>query len=85
VQEPSTRSDITRIDLKANDIAGDLGDTRISNMVMLGAFLKKTRVVAMESVLTALKQVLPARRHSLIPLNENALKRGAEVCSGPAR
>jgi len=85
VQEPSTRSDITRIELKANDIAGDLGDTRISNMVMLGAFLKKTNVVALESVITALKQVLPARRHSLIPLNEKALKCGAEVCSSPAQ
>jgi 2-oxoglutarate ferredoxin oxidoreductase subunit gamma len=64
-------------------ISPDLGDTRISNMVMLG--ISKTEVVALESVLTALKQVLPARRHSLIPLNENALNRGAEVCSGPAR
>ncbi len=75
-----TRSDITRIEVQANDIAESLGDIRISNMVMLGAFLKKTGVVALESVLAALKQVLPARRHSLIPLNENALKRGAEVC-----
>jgi len=81
VPDSSTRSDITRIELKANDIAGDLGDTRVANMVMLGAFIKKTNVVALESVLTALQQVLPARRYSMIPLNENALKRGAEVCS----
>ncbi len=78
VHEPPTRSDISRIEVKANDIADSLGDIRISNMVMLGAFLKRTGVVALESVLAALKQVLPAHRHSLIPLNENALKRGAE-------
>lgn len=75
-----TRSDISRIEIRANDIAEELGDIRIANMVMLGAFLKKSGVVKLESVLSALKQVLPARRHSLIPLNENALKRGAEVC-----
>ncbi len=75
------RSDIKYIKIPANDIAEELGDIRISNMVMLGAFLKKTGVVAMDSVLTALKQVLPPRRHLLIPLNESALKRGAEVCS----
>jgi len=80
VQEPSTRGDITRIEVKANDIAEVLGDTRILNMVMLGAFLKKTSVVALESVISALREVLPARRHSLIHLNESALKRGAEVC-----
>lgn len=80
VQEPSTRNDINRIEVKANQIAEELGDIRIANMVMLGAYLKKTGVVALGSVLAALKQVLPARRHSLIPLNERALNRGAEVC-----
>jgi 2-oxoglutarate ferredoxin oxidoreductase subunit gamma len=81
VQRPSTRSDISRIDIKANDIAGELGDIRIANMVMLGAFLQKTRVVALGSVLEALKAVLPPRRHSLLPLNERALKCGGEVCT----
>jgi len=80
VHDAPTRTDLTRIEINANDIAKDLGDIRISNMVMLGAFLKKTGVVAMESVLAAIRQVLPPRRHSLLPLNENALKRGAEVC-----
>ncbi len=80
VHTPSTRHDITRIEIRANDIAEELGDSRISNMVMLGAFLKETGVVALESVLVALKQVLPQRRHSLIPLNENALRRGAALC-----
>jgi len=84
VQEPSTRTDITRIEVKANDIAEDLGDSRIANMVMLGAFLKITGVVALESVLTALQKALPVRRHALIPLNEKALKRGAAACPDPA-
>jgi 2-oxoglutarate ferredoxin oxidoreductase subunit gamma len=82
VQRPSTRTDIDRIDVRANDIAGELGDIRIANMVMLGAFLKKTSVVSLGSVLEALKAVLPARRHSLLPLNERALQCGGEVC-GP--
>lgn len=75
------RTDIERIDITANDIAGELGDIRIANMVMLGAFLKKTGVVALGSVLDALKAVLPERRHGLIPLNERALRCGGEVCA----
>lgn len=81
VHEAPTREDLIRIEVRANDIAEELGDIRVSNMVMLGAFLKKTGVVALESVLSALREVLPPRRHSLLPLNENALKRGAQVCS----
>jgi len=80
VQVQPTRNDISRIDINANDIADELGDIRIANMVMLGAYLQKSGVVALESVLAALKQVLPARRHALIPLNERALRRGADVC-----
>jgi 2-oxoglutarate ferredoxin oxidoreductase subunit gamma len=84
VHEQATRTDIIRIDVKANDIAESLGDIRIANMVMLGAFLKKTSVIKLASVLMALKQVLPPRRHSLLPLNEKALQCGADACATPA-
>lgn len=80
VSRPAGRSDIVRIDVRANDIAEELGDIRIANMVMLGAFLKKTGVVALGSVLSALTAILPPRRHSLLTLNEQALKCGGEVC-----
>ena len=82
VHDLPSRGDIARIDVRANDIAETLGDIRIANMVMLGAFLKKTGVLALQSVLMALKQVLPPRRHSLLPLNERALQCGADVCAG---
>ncbi len=80
VQHASSRSDIERIEIKANEIAEELGDIRIANMVMLGAFLKKTGVVALGAVLDALKAVLPPRRLSLLELNERALRCGGEVC-----
>ncbi len=81
VNRPGARESIIRVDVRANDIAETLGDIRIANMVMLGACLKKTGVVGLESVLNALKAVLPSRRHSLLPLNEKALRCGGEVCS----
>ena len=85
VNRPGTRGDLARIDVKANALAEELGDIRIANMVMLGAFLSKTGVVALDSVLNALKAVLPVRRHSLLPLNEKALKCGGEACRDSMR
>ncbi len=82
VNDRPARTDITRIEIRANDIAEELGDSRVVNMVMLGAFLKRTGVVILESVLQALRQVLPASRYSLLPVNEKALLRGADACSG---
>ncbi|MDA8100632.1 MAG: 2-oxoacid:acceptor oxidoreductase family protein [Nitrospiraceae bacterium] len=81
ISRPAGRSDLARIEVRANDIAEKLGDIRIANMVMLGAFLKKTGVVSLDSVLSALKAVLPPRRHSLLPLNERALQCGGEACT----
>lgn len=73
------RVDITRIEIKANDIAESLGDVRVANMVMLGAFIQQSGIVALEAAFAALRHVLPARRHAMIPLNENALARGASL------
>lgn len=62
-----------------NDLAAELGDLRVANMIMLGSFLGWTGAVSRESVVESLKKVLPPRRHNLIPLNEAALKKGEEV------
>jgi len=82
VQDPMTRTDVSLIEVPANNIAVELGDIRVMNMVMLGVFLKRTGIVAMDSVIAAFLQVFPQRRHSWIPFNENALKRGADLCCG---
>lgn len=85
VSDRPQRSDVLRIEVRASEIAEELGDIRIANMVMLGAFLKRTGAVALASVLTALKQVLPPRRHSLLELNERALARGSDAGAAALR
>lgn len=63
--------------IRANHLAEAVGDARTANMVMLGAFLGLTRLVAVTSVVEALRHILPERRHHLIPMNEQALQAGA--------
>lgn len=77
-QQPN-RSDITVVPVEANGIANELGNSRIANMVALGALLAKQEVVSMEAVHKALRKALPAHRHNLLPLNEQALARGFEA------
>lgn len=78
-EAPKDRSDCRIISVPANDIAVELGNLKIANMVMLGAFVELLRPVKLESVFLALRNVLPPHRHNLLPLNEQALKRGAEL------
>jgi 2-oxoglutarate ferredoxin oxidoreductase subunit gamma len=72
------RNDVNIVEVPANKVATELGSDRVANMVVLGAFIAETKAVGLESVVESLKKALPARRHNLIPLNEEALKRGAE-------
>lgn len=73
----SKRTDIDVLAVPASDKANELGNTRMMGMILLGAFLAKRPVIERESILKALKKVLPDRYHHLIPLNEKALETGA--------
>jgi 2-oxoglutarate ferredoxin oxidoreductase subunit gamma len=59
-----------------NQIAFDLGDVRMVNMVACGAYLAKTGVLSMKSLEEALKKALPERNHRLIPANIKAINAG---------
>jgi 2-oxoglutarate ferredoxin oxidoreductase subunit gamma len=74
-----TRTDIQVLALPASEEAIALKNTKIMNMIVLGAFIGRTQVVKIESIMAALRKVLPERYHNLLPLNEQALRRGMEL------
>jgi 2-oxoglutarate ferredoxin oxidoreductase subunit gamma len=76
---PPTRNDIQIVAIPASAEASAMENTKIMNMIMLGALLELKPVVKIESLLEGLKKVLPERHHKLIPLNEKALRRGMEL------
>jgi 2-oxoglutarate ferredoxin oxidoreductase subunit gamma len=65
--------------IPATDKAVELGSERITNMVMLGAYVTASGVVPLASVEEALKIVLPPRHHKLLDLNISGLRAGAEL------
>lgn len=79
ILNPPTRKDITIVPLAATQEASKMNNTKIMNMIVLGAFLKKKPIIAMENIIKGLKKVLPERYHNLIPLNEAAIKKGMEL------
>lgn len=76
---PPTRTDISLVGIPASEEAVKMKNTRVMNMIVLGAVLERTRVVEVQSVMNALKKVLPERHHHLLPLNEQAIRRGMEL------
>ena len=73
-----TRKDINIYRIDANKLAVEIGNTKVYNMVVLGAYLKVKPVVKMENVKKGLKKSLPERYHNLLPINEKAIEKGLE-------
>lgn len=75
--KPSTRTDIDIIGIPASTEALLMKNAKIMNMIILGAYLQLKPVVKIESILEALKKVLPEKYHGLLPINQQALEKGA--------
>ncbi|MFA5079896.1 MAG: 2-oxoacid:acceptor oxidoreductase family protein [Dehalococcoidia bacterium] len=75
VEAEIIRGDIEIVNVPANRIAEELGSPKAANMVMLGAFTKKSGVVELVNVSEALKHILSSKK-KLLELNEKALLTG---------
>lgn len=73
-----TRTDINIYQIEGNRLSTEMGNKKIFNMVVMGAFLKIKPIVALNNVIEGLKKSLPERYHDLIPLNKEAITKGME-------
>lgn len=59
-----------------NDIAADLGNHQVANMVMLGAYLELTKLFSDDTIAKVLKKFLGERKAHLLDLNLEAISAG---------
>ncbi len=73
------REDIHVVFVPCNEIAEELGDKKLLNMVAIGALLTALPGLTMDDVRKALEGHMPARHKDLLTKNIEALKRGYEA------
>ncbi len=73
-----TRTDIEIYTIEGAELAAKMGNPKIFNMIVLGAFLKIKPIVKLDNVIKGLKKSLPERYHNLIPLNQEAIETGMQ-------
>ena len=78
IEAEVSRGDIEIIRVPANSIAEKLGSPKSANMVMLGAFTKKSNLVSVTSVIEELKSTLK-NKQKLIAINKKALMTGYDL------
>jgi 2-oxoglutarate ferredoxin oxidoreductase subunit gamma len=79
VDRGAKRADINVILVPCNEIAEEIGDKKLLNMVAIGALLTVLPEVTLKDVEKALEGHLPARHKHLLPKNFEALRRGFEA------
>ncbi len=82
IEIKAERSDITAYYVPCNDIAAELGNPKVANMVMLGAFIEATKVLKVETIREMLTHIFTGPKANLVELNIEALRRGALVVRG---
>ena len=78
IEKKVERTDIEVYYIDANKVAADIGNIKAANLVMLGAVLKSTPIVDIESILEAFKKVFGPSKERFIPQNREALVKGGE-------
>lgn len=78
VKRDSTRSDVTIVKVPVTDLAIEKGNVRTANIIMLGAWLKLTNYVRIETALDVVAETFATKKAALIELNQRALSLGTQ-------
>jgi len=78
VDRGANRDDVDVLLVPCNEIAEEIGDKKLMNMVAAGALLTALKDISLQDLEKALENHLPARHKHLLPKNYEALKRGYE-------
>jgi 2-oxoglutarate ferredoxin oxidoreductase subunit gamma len=70
------RGDLEIYEIPATDLAKQLGQDKVTNMVMLGALIKKSGMVSVETLVRVIKDAFSSRNPGIVKLNKSALMLG---------
>ena len=72
INQKPERGDVTAIYVPVNELATELGNVRVANMIMLGAFVRATKAVSEASIEKVIDATIGAKKAELRDLNMKA-------------
>jgi 2-oxoglutarate ferredoxin oxidoreductase subunit gamma len=76
IESRPIRGDLEIYEIPANDLAKQLKEDKVTNMVMLGAFIKKSGLVSFETMGRVVRDTFAHRNPGILKLNKAALLLG---------
>ncbi len=78
VDQKVSRSDVRAVYVDCIKIADELGNAKVANMVMLGAYIEAMKNLSTDTIKEMLVHMFTGPKAKLVDLNIEALKRGAQ-------
>jgi 2-oxoglutarate ferredoxin oxidoreductase subunit gamma len=76
IEARPVRGDLEIYEVPASDLAKQLGQDKVTNVVMLGAFIKRSGMVSVETLARVLRDSFSSRNPGIVKLNKSALMLG---------
>jgi 2-oxoglutarate ferredoxin oxidoreductase subunit gamma len=76
VTDRMSRADLTAVYVPCSQIADEVGNPKVGNMVMLGAYVAVSRVLKPETIESMIQHIFTGHKAKFVPLNIEAFRRG---------
>lgn len=76
IERQEFRDDIRLVEVPASEIADELGNSKVANLVMAGAYTKFSKMITYEQTRELLPLIIPAKKKELLELNIAAFDKG---------
>lgn len=79
VNSPIERDDITIVKAPVTEMALEMGNPKVLNIIMLGAYIGATEVVPKEVIIETIKNKLGKKKPEFLPMNLEAFEKGYAI------
>ena len=76
VKKQLVRPEVKQVPLPVSEMAQEMGNVRVANIIMLGAIVAKTGMLSVDAVSAALTDLLGKKKAALLEVNLQALNLG---------
>lgn len=78
ITEKLARKDVTAVPVPSTNMAGDMGNPKSANMVMLGAFIAKTGILRKRSIFSIFDGATDPRKIEAFRVNKELVRKGID-------
>lgn len=76
IERQEFRDDIRLVEIPASEIADELGNARVANLVMVGAYTRLSKILGRDDVIKVLPGLVSSKNAALQQLNLDAFEKG---------